>query len=128
MRPRPDAILTVGVDERTVDGLIHAVHGTPLEPARWLVFGSHMRLLGLIEGHWRDFTEITVGHIPDVGPEVRDGVQAIAELEGLRRSACVWLDGGAAADLPTDFALAVSTRGLTVGALADALRDFCAAA
>jgi hypothetical protein len=125
----PDAIVAVGVDERTVDRLIDAIHGTPLEPRKWLVFGRNMRLLGLIEGHWRDITDISVGHIPHLGAGIRDGVQMIADHEGLNPSTCVWLDGGTAADgMPSDYALTIYTPGLSVEALADALKGFRAPA
>lgn len=128
MRARPDAVIAVGVDERTVDGLIDAVQGTPLEPARWLVFGSNMRLLGLVEGHWRDVTEITVGHVPHLNGGIRDAVQAIVDLEGLRPGDCVWLDGGSPCDLPRGFRLSLCAGGLSVRDLADALGGYCSTA
>ena len=87
------AVATFGVPERDVDSLIEALLDARVGPARWLVFGMDMALLGALDLQWRDVCEVVIGRMPSTDLAARDAVLTIIENEGLSVDSVIWLHG-----------------------------------
>jgi hypothetical protein len=95
------------VPERQVDALIDDIICTVAAPARWVVFGTDMNLLGALVHQWQHPTNLVPVLIPGTDDTVLDTALVILEHEGLERESVVWLHGTAVLpEPPTGFRVA----------------------
>ena len=94
------AIAVFGVPEREVDALIEDITRTVAAPARWVVFGTDMNLLGALVHQWRPLTNLVPVLLPGTDATVLDAALFLLELEGLEQKSVVWLHGTAVVPEP----------------------------
>lgn len=94
------AIIVFGVPEREVDALIEDITCTVAAPARWVVFGTDMNLLGALVHQWRHLTNLIPVLLPGTDGTVLDMALFLLEHEGLERESVVWLHGTAVVPEP----------------------------
>lgn len=94
------AIAVFGVPEREVDALIEDITRTVAAPARWVVFGTDMNLLGALVHQWRHLTNLVPVLLPGTDATVLDAALFLLELEGLEQKSVVWLHGTAVVPEP----------------------------
>ena len=94
------AIAVFGVPEREVDALIEDITRTVAAPARWVVFGTDMNLLGALVHQWRPLTNLVPVLLPGTDGTVLDAALFLLELEGLEQRSVVWLHGTAVVPEP----------------------------
>ena len=90
---RISAIVCFGVPEPQVDMLIEATMGTPSEPARWVVFGVDMYLLGALDTQWGKAIDLVLAMLPGTSEDLQDAALTILEREGVLSSESVWVRG-----------------------------------
>ena len=94
------AIAVFGVPEREVDALIEDITRTVAAPARWVVFGTDMNLLGALVHQWRRLTNLVPVLLPGTDGTVLEAALFLLELEGLEQKSVVWLHGTAVVPEP----------------------------
>jgi hypothetical protein len=94
------AIVVFGVPEREVDALIEDITCTVAAPARWVLFGTDMNLLGALVHYWRHLTNLVPVLVPGTDGTVLDMALFLLEREGLERESVVWLHGTAVVPEP----------------------------
>ena len=94
------AIAVFGVPEREVDALIEDITRTVAAPARWVVFGTDMNLLGALVHQWRHLTNLVPVLLPGTDGTVLEAALFLLELEGLEQKSVVWLHGTAVVSEP----------------------------
>jgi hypothetical protein len=92
-------ISTYGVPEREVDALIEAFLGSPVQPVRWMVFGTEASLLWALDSHWGKIVDLVVVLMPNTEIEMVDVAISVMASEQVELGATVWLHG---AELPID--------------------------
>jgi hypothetical protein len=95
-----EAIVVFGVPEREVDALIEDITCTAAVPARWVVFGTDMNLMGALVHHWKHQTNIVPVLVPGTDESVLEMALFLLEHEGIERESVVWLHGAAAVTEP----------------------------
>ena len=90
---RISAIACFGVPESQVDLLIEAAMGTAFEPARWVVFGADMHLLGALDTQWGKAIDLVLTMLPGTSEDSQDAALTILEHEGVMLYESVWIRG-----------------------------------
>ena len=90
---RISAIVCFGLPESQVDMLIEATMGTTFEPARWVVFGVDMNLLGALDTQWGKAIDLVLAMLPGTSEDLQDAALTILEHEGVMLSESVWVCG-----------------------------------
>jgi hypothetical protein len=121
---RISAIVCFGVPESQVDMLIEATMGTPCEPARWVVFGFDMNLLGALDTQWGKAIELVLAMLPGTSEALQDAALTILEHEGVLLSESVWVRGSDVPCTAPDGMLATfDAKGSGVSDLVSAFSD-----
>ena len=103
------AIVAFGVPERDVDSLMEAIVGTPEAPAKWVVLGNDVALLGALDKQWGHQTDLVIGHMPTTNMHVRDAVLDILAHERIELASVVWLQRNGSPGDPPRGVLAVAS-------------------
>ena len=90
---RISAIVCFGLPESQVDMLIEATMGTTFEPARWVVFGVDMNLLGALDLQWGKVIDLVLAMLPGTSEELQAAALTILENEGVLPAESVWVRG-----------------------------------
>jgi hypothetical protein len=89
------ALAAFGNPPRAVDGLIEALLGTDVEPARWFVFDSDMEAMGALNEVWKWTIDIVLCTIPFIDTTIDIAVAAAAleilSSEDVPLDRCAWL-------------------------------------
>lgn len=122
---RISAIVCFGVTEPQVDMLIEAAMGTTFEPARWVVFGVDMNLLGVLDQQWGKAIDLVLALLPGTSEEFQDAALTILEHEGVLPAESVWVRGpDVPASAPQSMLVAFDAKGSGVSDLVVALGSF----
>jgi hypothetical protein len=122
---RISAIVCFGVSESQVDRLIEATMGTNLEPARWVVFGVDMTLLGMLDRQWGKAIDLVLALLPGTSEKLQAAALTILEHEGVLPAQSVWVRGpDVPASAPQRMLAAFDAKGSGVSDLVVALGSF----